>query len=141
MSEIGIKNQIYQYEKKISEKRKLIQEQEEKIYDLQMLRTKILALQEDFIEKQNSRKHALENMIGNSSNNKIARLYKSGMKNLLGGSQYRAALSNFESSYRQTELEIAAANNKIEQFDRDIQIYQNRIYNLERQLILVRTQE
>ena len=140
MTEYEIRRQISDLEERIQFQRQLIRKQENRYSDLQALKSKINAMQQDFQYQNEARKNSLSRLFQMAVKAKTAKAYYEGMQGLLTGRSFNNALSGLDEARAKTDQEIRNCQNAINEAEMNIARYRNSIDSLNAMLIQVISQ-
>ncbi len=134
MTEYEIREQIAYYEDEIQSKRQYIRKQEDKLAELDALKSKLGSLEYEFEGKQTTRRSKLSLLSLLTGKCRIAKGYFDGMSGLLSGSDYRNALSGFDMAAGRVGQEQDLCKANISGAAREIARCNDRIDSLRQQL-------
>lgn len=134
MSSSSIRSSIRHYESLIAQEQDEIYRQEDKLYELQVLRSTFVSKQSEFMSIQEQRKSFLGGILGKVSTVRIAQQFYNGMLTLLSGDEHSKTASEFNSCISKVDKAIQACNDKIDRARDRIRSYRNTIDSLEAQL-------
>lgn len=120
MTKSEVRKKICHYENSADACRREIRSLENKIHELEMLRSKFQTLQDSFGSRQAERRQKLSNLFSSRLHIKMISTYTSAMNGLLTGSEYQnaygglsAAMERINSQIRRTQNEIQMNNSNL----------------------------
>ena len=134
MSSSSIRSSIQHYERLIAQQQDVINQQEDKLYELQILRSTFVSKQSEFVTKQEQRKGFLGNILSKVNTVKIAQQFYNGMLGLLTGNEHSKTSGEFDSCISKIDKAIRECNDRIDEARRKIRSYRSTIDSLHAQL-------
>lgn len=110
-------------EKALSERRQLYNNLE----DLEILRRRLLSLQDDFVSKNNVRKQKLQSVGLSGLSISFIPKYIQGMNSLLGGNDYNKAINGIDTALKKTAYKIDLTDTEVKKTESNIAQYDAKI--------------
>lgn len=134
MSRESIWSSIHYYERMIDDREEQIQEMTRKLRNLEDLGERLNQFSNRFSEVQSERLGTLNHINLLTNPLRMARAYQDGMRELLTGGSYRAALDGIQSAKTDTCREAQRVQGEIDALRQEIQRYGSHIWELRTEL-------